>query len=349
MSVQVTGATAGSRAPSPRGRAAGRARHSRSVWSRRPGSVRARRARAFYLFAGPWLVGFLALTAYPLGYALWLSLTDSDGLSPRTHFVGLANYKEALTDPDTLNSLARTGVFTAITVPLTIVAGLLLAVLINQPIRARGLFRTLLYLPAVVPPVGAALTFKLIFDRDSGAANGLLDALNMNGVAWLMDPYARWVLIMLTLWGVGNVMIISLAGLQDIPKELHEAARMDGASAWQSFTRITLPLLSPVLFFQVVTGIIAALQSFMPLLIALDPTPHGVTAVPESNYFYMINVFAQYFANGRYGYASALLWILFACILVITFLVFRLSKGVVFYNTAPEPATTKPRTLGGKR
>ena len=315
---------------------------------RRPRSRRARRAGSFYLFTGPWILGFLALTAYPLGYALWLSFTNSDGLSPNARFVGLANYREVFTDPDTMSSLARTGVFTAITVPLTIVAGLFLAVLVNQPIRARGLFRTLLYLPAVVPPVGAALTFKLIFDRDSGSANGLLDVFGVNGVAWLADPYARWVLVSLTLWGAGNVMIISLAGLQDIPRELHDAARVDGASQWQSFTRITLPLLSPVLFFQVVTGIIAALQTFVPLLISLDPTPKGVSAVPESNYLIMIDVFSQFFANGRYGYASALLWVLFAFIMLITLLVFRLGKGAVFYSVEPERAKTKSRTIGGK-
>ncbi|MDT0566228.1 sugar ABC transporter permease [Streptomyces sp. DSM 3412] len=310
-------------------------------------SLRQRRAGAFYLFAGPWLLGFLALTAYPLGYALWLSFTNSDGLSPNVSFVGLANYREVFTDPDTMASLGRTGLFTAITVPLSIIGGLLLAVLVNQPIRARGVFRTLLYLPAVVPPVGAALTFKLIFDRDSGAANGILDLLHINGVPWLVDPYARWVLVALTMWAVGNVMIISLAGLQDIPKELNEAARVDGASPWQSFTRITLPLLSPVIFFQVVTGIIGALQSFAPLLIAINPTPAGVTSVPESNYFYMIDVFAQYFANGRYGYASAMLWVLFLVIILITFLLFRLSRGAVFYSVEPESAKTKRRTIGG--
>jgi multiple sugar transport system permease protein len=311
-------------------------------------SLTTRRAWAFYAFAGPWVLGFTVLTAFPLGYALWLSLTNSDGLSPNTRFVGLDNYKEVFSDSETLHSLARTGMFTALTVPLTIVAGLLLAVLVNQPIRARGLFRTLLYLPAVVPPVGAALTFKLIFDRDSGSANGLLDVFNVNGLAWLADPYARWVLIVLTLWGVGNVMIISLAGLQDIPKELHEAARVDGASPWQSFTRITLPLLSPVIFFQVVTGIIAALQTFAPLLISLDPTPHGIGSVPESNYFFMIHVLDQYLVDGRYGYASALLWVLFAIIVAVTFLVFKLSKGAVFYSVEPERAKTKPRTIGGK-
>lgn len=341
---QLLGPAAGPGAPSPTAETAARPGARRG----RGRSLRTRRAWAFYVFLGPWTLGFLALTAFPLGYALWLSFTNSDGLSPNSRFVGLDNYRELFSDPETIQSLVRTGVFTAITVPLTIVAGLFLAVLVNQPIRARGLFRTLLYLPAVVPPVGAALTFKLIFDRDSGAANGLLDAFDINGVTWLADPYARWVLITLTMWGVGNVMIISLAGLQDIPRELHEAARVDGASPWQSFTRITLPLLSPVLFFQVVTGIIAALQTFAPLLISLDPTPKGVSAVPESNYLFMINVFAQYFANGRYGYASALLWVLFAIIVFVTFLVFRLSKGVVFYSVEPESAKSKPRTIGGK-
>ncbi|WP_306801469.1 sugar ABC transporter permease [Streptomyces sp. T12] len=317
-----------------------------STRTRRPRSLRARRAGAFYVFAGPWLLGFLGMTVFPLGYALWLSFTNSDGLSPNARFVGLANYREVFSDPDTLASLARTGLFAAITVPLTIASGLFLAVLLNQPIRARGVFRTLVYLPAVVPPVGAALTFKLIFDRDSGSANGLLDIFDVNGLAWLQDPYARWVLITLTVWGCGNVMIISLAGLQDIPAELLDAARVDGADWWQSFTRITLPLLSPVLFFQLVTQIIATLQSFLPLLIAVDPTPKGVAAVPESNQLIMIDVFAQYFSNGRYGYASALLWVLFAFVMAVTFLVFKMSKGVVFYSVDPEQTKNKPRTIG---
>ncbi|WP_055523957.1 carbohydrate ABC transporter permease [Streptomyces graminilatus] len=338
LSRSVRGARASVEARRPAGRP-----------GRRRASLRTRRAWAFYLFSGPWILGFLTLTVFPLGYALWLSFTNSDGLSPRTEFVGLANYREVFSDPDTMTSLARTGVFTAVTVPLSLVAGLLLAVLVNQPIRARGLFRTLLYLPAVVPPVGAALTFKMIFDRDSGSANGVLDLLGVDGVSWLVDPYAHWVLIMLTLWAVGNVMIISLAGLQDIPREVLDAARMDGANAWQTFTRITVPLLSPVLFFQVITGVIAALQSFAPLLISLNSTPAGVTAVPQDNYLYMIHVFAQTFANGRYGYASALLWVLFAIIIVITLLIFRLSKGAVFYSFEPEKAKKTPRTIGSAR
>jgi multiple sugar transport system permease protein len=176
----------------------------------------------------------------------------------------------------------------------------------------------------------------MLFDRDAGAANGVLGFAGLDPVTWLADPYARYVLFMLTIWGCGNAMIISLAGLQDMPKELHEAARIDGANAWQVFRRITLPLLSPVIFFQVITGVIAALQSIMPLLLAANPSTAGITSVPQGDYLYMINVFAQYFAYGRFGYASALLWVLFAVILVITAVIFKLSSGAVFYNFEPE-------------
>ncbi|GAA1705916.1 sugar ABC transporter permease [Kribbella yunnanensis] len=294
-----------------------------------------RKARTFYLFVAPWVIGFVALTVFPLGYAFWLSLTDSDGLSPKTHFVGFENYVEIFNDPLTLSSLGKTGVFALITVPLSIFAGLLLAVLVNQPIRARGLYRALIYLPAVVPPVGAALTFRLIFDRDAGAANGILSTVGGNPITWLVDPNARYVLYALVLWGCGGSMIISLAGLQDIPRELLEAARVDGASPWKSFTRITVPLLSPVILFQVITGVIGSLQSFAPLLLS-SGSLSGAGTVPQGNYMYMIHVFAQYFSASRFGYASAMLWMLFAVILLVTLLIIKVSARTVFYTVEPE-------------
>ncbi|WP_416978316.1 carbohydrate ABC transporter permease [Streptomyces sp. T028] len=299
-------------------------------------SMTARRHRAFYMFTSPWIIGFLLLTVAPMAYALWLSLTTFDGLSPHWRFVGLDNYRELLSDPVTWDALGRTGLFAVTSVPLSILAGLGLAVLVNRPLRARGLFRTLLYLPAVVPPVGAGLAFKQLFDQNSGAANGVLNLFGIDALGWLADPYARYVLLMTVLWTAGNIMIISLAGLQDVPRELHEAARVDGASAWRTFRSITLPLLSPVLLFQTVTGVIASVQTIMPLLLAPDGTTAGVTLVPQSNYLYMMHVFAQYFAIGRYGYASALLWVLFALILVVTGLIFRFTSGAVFYNVDPE-------------
>jgi multiple sugar transport system permease protein len=302
----------------------------------RGGAMARQQTRVFYLCVGPWALGFLGLTLYPLGYALWLSMTNSDGISGHASFIGLDNYKELLSDPVTRDSLARTGVFVAVTVPLGILAGLALAVLLNRPIRARGVFRTLLYLPAVFPPVGGAMAFKMVFDRDAGAANGLLAFVHINPVSWLIDPYARYVLMMLILWACGNAMIISLAGLQDMPRELHEAARIDGANSWQVFRKISVPLLSPVIFFQVITGVIGALQSALPLLLAAKPGTDGVTTVPQGDYLYMINVFAQYLAYGRFGYASALLWALFVVILAITAVIFKASSGAVFYNFEPE-------------
>lgn len=184
--------------------------------------------------------------------------------------------------------------------------------------------------------MGAGIAFKQLFDQNSGAANGVLNLFGIDALGWLADPYARYVLIMTVLWTAGNIMIISLAGLQDIPRELLEAARIDGASAWRSFRSITVPLLSPVLLFQTVTGVIASVQTIMPLLLAPDPTPAGITALPQSNYLYMMHVFAEYFAFGRYGYASALLWVLFVLILVATGVIFKATSGVVFYNVDPE-------------
>ena len=294
-----------------------------------------RKARTFYLFVAPWIIGFVALTVFPLGYAFWLSLTDSDGLSPRTHFVGFDNYVEIFKDPLTLSSLGKTGLFALVTVPLSILAGLLLAVMLNQPIKGRGLLRGLIYLPAVVPPVGAALTFRLIFDRDAGAANGVLSGLGANPITWLVDPNVRYVLYALVLWGCGGSMIISLAGLQDIPRELLEAAQVDGASYWQSFTRITVPLLSPVILFQVITGVIGSLQSFAPLLLS-SGSLSGAGTVPQGNYLYMIHVFAQYFSASRFGYASAMLWMLFAVILLVTLVIIKVSARTVFYTVEPE-------------
>ncbi|MCX4903508.1 carbohydrate ABC transporter permease [Streptomyces sp. NBC_00878] len=299
-------------------------------------SMTTRKHRAFYMFASPWIAGFVLLTVAPMAYALWLSLTTFDGLSPHWRFVGFDNYGELLSDSVTWDALGRTGLFAVTSVPLSIIAGLGLAVLVNRPLKARGLFRTLLYLPAVVPPVGAGIAFKQLFDKNSGAANGALNIFGIDAIGWLADPYARYVILMAVLWGAGNIMIISLAGLQDVPRELHEAARIDGASSWQTFRRVTVPLLSPVLLFQTVTGVIASVQTIMPLLLSADATPAGVTQIPQSNYMYMMHVFSQYFAFGRYGYASALLWVLFVLILIVTGLIFKATSGVVFYNVDPE-------------
>jgi multiple sugar transport system permease protein len=278
------------------------------------------------------------LTVIPLVYALLVSFTNFDGISGLWKFIGLRNYSDLFHDPDTWFSLGRTVLYTAIVVPAAVTGGLLLAILVNQKIRGVGLFRTIFYLPSVVPVVAATLMWKLIFDRDAGALNAFWEAIGGHTITWLIDPTVFLVLIILILWGIGGGMVISLAGLQGIPQELREAAVVDGANAWQSFRHITLPMLSPVLFFQVVTGVIAALQTFIPALL-LAPSnlgSVGVTNVPRSNYLYMIHVYAQFFAFNRFGYGSALLWVLFAMVLVITLLLFRSSSLWVYYEVDRE-------------
>lgn len=303
----------------------------------RPQGWKRYRARTFYGFISPWLLGFVLLTLFPLGYALWLSLTNYDGLTGRYHYVGVRNYTDIINDNDAMHALARTGLYTAITVPAGIVLGLALAVLVNRPIRGRPIFRAFLYLPAVVPIVGSALCFKLLFNSDFGMLNNILGVFGISSIDWLADPTVFWVMIAMTLWGVGSTMIISLSGLQGIPPELQEAARVDGANAWQVFRRITLPLLSPIILFEVVTGVIFAVQAFIPaLLLSVQSASTTVTSVPQSNYLYMIHVYAQYFAYGRFGYASALLWVLFALILILTLIIFRVSVRTVFYESGPE-------------
>jgi multiple sugar transport system permease protein len=178
--------------------------------------------------------------------------------------------------------------------------------------------------------------WKLIFDRDAGALNAILERVGIPVVTWLVDPTAFYALIILVLWGLGGGMMISLAGLQGIPGELLDAAKVDGSNAWQAFRHVTLPLLSPVLFFQVVTNVIFALQTFVqPLLLAQSGVATQtipVTAIPRSNLLYVVNVFQQFFGNQRFGYGAALLWVLFLVILLITLLVLRTSSFWVYYE-----------------
>jgi multiple sugar transport system permease protein len=289
--------------------------------------------RTFYLFVGPWVLGFLLLTTIPLGYALMLSFTDFDGISLHWHWVGLENYAQLVQDPDTWYSLSRTLLYTGIAVPLSIAGGLGLALLLNQRIKAVGFFRTIFYVPSIVPVVATAIMWKLIFDRDAGVLNAFLERLGLPTLTWLVDPSAFYALIILTLWGLGGGMVIMLAGLQGIPAELQEAALVDGANKWQVFRRVTLPMLSPVIFFQVVTGMIASLQILVqPLLLSETTSISQVVNVPRSNYLYMVNVYEQFFAYQHFGYGSALLWVFFVVILLITLLVLRSGSFWVYYE-----------------
>lgn len=289
--------------------------------------------RTFYLFVSPWVVGFLLLTAVPLAYAFGVSLTNFDGSSPRWRWVGFRNYVELFGDTEAWHALLRTVAYAAIAVPLSVAGALGLAVLLNRRLKAVGLWRTIFFLPSVVPVVAMAIMWKLVLNRNAGILNAILDVVGIKPIAWLIDPMAFYALIILTLWGLGGGMVIMLAALQGVPVELEEAAVVDGANRWRVFRHITVPMISPVIFFQVVTGVIATLQIVVqPLLLAETNSIAGVGQVPQSTHLYMVQVYQEFFNSNRFGYGSAMLWVFFLVILAFTLLIQRSSRSLVHYE-----------------
>ena len=304
--------------------------------------TRSRRARRhspllFYAFASPWALGFLLLTAGPLAYSLWLSFQTYDGLTARSRFVGLDNYRNLIGDPKVTDALGRTAMFTLIVVPAVVIAALLLAVMLNQRRKGVTLFRALIFLPAVIPVVASALMFKLMFDRDRGLVNAILGRVGIDRLFWLSGDTARFVLIAMSLWSLGGGMLIFLAALQDVPTELIEASTLDGAGSIRRFLSITVPLVSPTIFFQVVVNMIFASQILIePILISPASQINsggllGASTVPEVNRLYLVEVGNQLFSFSRFGYAAAMLWVLLAVLLSATVLLLRLSRRLVFY------------------
>jgi len=304
-----------------------RGRGRRPGWHRYP-------ARTFYAFVSPWLLGFILLTFVPLVFALVVSFTNFDGASSFWRFVGLRNYVELFTSsPSVWQSLLRTLAYTAIVVPLSVAGGLFLAVLVNRRLRARGVVRAVFFLPSVIPIVATAVMWRLIFNRDAGLLNGVLSVFGVGKTSWLADPYAFYALIVVTLWGLGGGMVITLAALQDVPTDLVDAARLDGASDSRVIRAIVIPMISPVLYFQVITGIIASLQVVVqPLLLTQTSAIASSQNVPTSSTLYMVEVYNEFFFENRFGFGSAMLWVFFIAILAITLILQRLSRRFVFYQ-----------------
>ncbi|GAA1955190.1 sugar ABC transporter permease [Agromyces allii] len=292
------------------------------------------RARTFYLFASPWILGFIFLTLAPILYALAVSFTNYDGASPLWRWVGLRNYVELFTSsPAVWQSLLRTFIYASIVVPLSVVGGLYLAVLVNRRIRARGAIRAIFFLPSVVPIVATAIMWRLMFNRDAGFINGLIVLFGGEKQAWLADPLSFYALIVMSLWGLGGGMIICLAALQDVPAELEEAAKIDGAGTLRVIWNITIPMISPVLYFLVITGIIGALQVLVQPLLLVETNKMAQSAlVPQSSTLYMVHVYNEFFTNHRFGFGSAMLWVFFILILALTLIIQKMSKRFVYYN-----------------
>ena len=289
-----------------------------------------RRRRTFFLLISPWLVGFVLLTVFPLAFGLWISLTNYDGLNlSHVGFVGLRNYANALQDANVQHSLGRTVVWTLLNLPTWLVLSLLLAVIANQKVKGIGLFRTLFYLPSIVPAVGLAWTWKIILEKNYGLLNAILSYIKSGtAIGWLADQAMYGVTTMAVWSGLGAGMIIFLAGLQSIPDELIDAAKVDGANKFQVFRHMVLPMLTPVIFFQLVLGLVSAFQQLQIPWVAT--TTGAILVPPRSVYLYMIGVYQQIFGGARFGYGMAILWLLILVIFLLTFLVFRTQKAWVY-------------------
>lgn len=301
--------------------------------------------RTFYLFASPWIIGFLALTLIPILYALAMSFTNYDGASGYWRFIGLRNYVELFTsDPAAWHSLVRTFFFALIIVPGTVSGGLGLALLVNRRARGTGFLRAVFFLPSVVPVVAAAIMWRLVFNRDAGLLNGVLGLLHLPSVTWLVDPTAFYALIIMMLWGLGSSMVISLAALQDVPRELEEAALLDGANSRQIVWNVVVPAISPVLYFQVITHVISALQVMIqPMLLAETSSVSTAASVPESNHLYMVTVYQEYFTYQRFGFGSAMLAVMIVFILALTAVLRRGSRRFVFYQAGDDSGSVALR------
>jgi multiple sugar transport system permease protein len=286
-----------------------------------------REAIVGYLFIAPWLVGFFLWQLGPMAASLALSFTEYAIVAPPT-FVGLRNFGKIFTDdPSFRDALRVTVTYALVSVPLGIGLSLLIALLMNQPVPGIRLWRTIYYLPAVVSGVAVAMLWVWIFHSEFGLINLGLRVLGIKGPAWLADPdWALWALVLMSLWGVGAGMIIKLAGLQGIPTELYEAASIDGAGAWQRFWKITLPMLSPILFYNVVIGFIVSFQYFTNAYVMTNGGPGRATL------FYNLYLYQTAFSYFKMGYASALAWILFLIILAVTLAVIKSSPYWVYYE-----------------
>jgi multiple sugar transport system permease protein len=281
----------------------------------------------FYLLISPWLVGLLLFVVGPMLASLVISFTRWDLLSP-AKFIGLKNYEKMFTrDPLFWQSLKVTVIYTAVYVPVELAGGLVLALLMNQKLRGVGVFRTVYYLPSVLPGVAFVVLWMWILHPDVGLVNTVLSYVGIEGPRWLADP--RWALpalLMMSLWGLGRSMVIYLASLQGIPQHLYEAAAIDGAGRWHSFWRITLPLLTPTVFFNLVLSVISTFQTFTSAFVATDGGPL------DSTLFYVLYLFRQAFQFFNMGYASALAWVLFLIILLLTLVIVRSSDRWVYYE-----------------
>jgi multiple sugar transport system permease protein len=296
--------------------------------------MRKKEALWFYLLIMPWIIGFLTLTLGPMIYSFVLSLTNWD-LFTAPKFINIKNYINLFTtDKIFWKAVYNTLYYAFISVPLGMFFSLFISYFLNRPIKGSAIYRTLYYIPATVPGVASALLFKWLLAPDAGMINRFLGIFGLDGPAWLLEPmWVKPALILMSLWTVGANITLLMAGMKSIPSEFYEAAALDGASPLSQYRRITLPLLTPVIFFNAINGLIGALQIFTQIYIMTNTG--GATMGGPNNASMMIvpYLFNNGFRFYKMGYASAIAWILFVLVMLLTLLVFRSSSAWVFYET----------------
>ena len=297
-------------------------------------AVRRRETWAALGFLSPWLIGFTVFMAGPMVASLVLSFTDYDVLTS-TDFVGGENYRQLLADPKVRTSIANTLIYTALHVPVTMVVSLGLAMLLARVgRRSAGFFRTIFYLPTITPKVAVGVLFLLLFNGQVGLLNSVLATVGIDGPNWTVDgPWIKPGLVLIGAWSLGSTVIIYLAALQNVPRDLYEAAEMDGASAWARFRAVTVPMISGALFFTLIINTIASLQTFDEVYTAFYGSANQQTYGNDAALFYVVYLFQQAFQFLHMGYASALAWLLFVIIVVITVGQVRLSRRFVYYES----------------
>ncbi|WRS30711.1 sugar ABC transporter permease [Actinomycetaceae bacterium MB13-C1-2] len=284
-------------------------------------------ARAAYAFLIPWIVGMVALVLGPMVASLYLSFTNYD-LFTTPDWIGTRNYSSLVADPRYIQSLKVTFTYVLVSVPLRLAAALGLALLLNRNMRGMSIYRAILYLPSLLGgSVAVALVWRQLFGRE-GAINQLLSLFGIQGANWIAEPdYSLGTIIILAVWQFGSPAIIFLAGLREIPKELEEAAQIDGAGKLRVFRSVTLPMLSPIVFFNLVMQTIVAFQAFTPSYIISK----GTGGPLDSTLFYTLYLYIKGFTEYKMGYASAMAWVLVAIIATFTAVYFISSKRWVFY------------------
>jgi multiple sugar transport system permease protein len=309
----------------------------------RPGRFKLTRAerrglRTGLLFISPWLVGFLGFTLYPALASLYYSFTNFKILQ-EPKWIGLGNYSALINDPLFWKSLTNTLYLTVIGVPLAVIVALGIALLLNRKgVRGIGIFRTIFYLPVVIPGVAAALLFLFLLNPTFGLVNDFIGIFGIKGPGWFYDPeWAKNGIILLTIWAAGDVVIIYLGALQGVSRALYEAAEVDGAGAWVKLRHVTIPMISPAILFNLITGAIAAFQSFVQAFVVSAGVGRGndgsIGGVQNSLLFYGLNLYNNGFRYFQMGYASALAWILLIIILIATLLLLRASRNRVYYES----------------